>query len=160
MSTSQDQRVEEIMTKEVLAVYPITSVGTLIQLLVEHNIAGAPVVDDDGRPIGIVTCTDLLDPSRRSEAKGEPRYLRLWHGEICAVGIEDDLQDAAGRQMTGLVRDIMSHEVFGVGRTVTVREASRIMVRAGIHRLIVTDEGRACGLITAMDCLKALTARA
>ena len=131
------------MTKEVVAVYPTTSVAALVQLMVEHNIGGAPVVADDGRPIGIVTSTDLLDPSRRSEAKGEPHYLRLWHGEICAVGLEYDTRDAT-RHLSGVVGDIMSHEVIGVARNVTVREASRIMARAGIHRLIVTDRGRAC----------------
>jgi CBS domain-containing protein len=160
MSQTVEVRVEDIMTKDVIAVYPTTSVAALVQLLLTHDIAGAPVVGEDGRPIGVVTCTDLLDPGRRSEARGEPRYLRLWHGDVCAVGIEEEERDGHGRPLAGVVGDIMSHEVIGVNRAVSVREAARIMARAGVHRLLVTDGKRACGLITAMDCLKALAGRA
>lgn len=160
MSTPHEPRVGEIMTRDVLAVYPTTSLAALIELFLTHDIAGAPVVEENGHPVGIVTCTDLLDPSRRSTRKGEPRYLRLWLGQVCAMGIEQEASQPGTGPVVGIVEDVMTREVLGVDRMVTVREASRLMARAGIHRLVVTDGERACGVVTAMDCLKALTRKA
>jgi CBS domain-containing protein len=146
-------RVEDIMTQEVIAVGPTTSVAAVIQLFLHHSIAGAPVVDEGGHPIGMITCTDLLDPSRRSQTVGQPRYFRLWRGEIRAIGITDE----GPQPMRGLVGDIMTPDVLSVDRRLNVRDAAQLMARADVHRLVVTDGGRACGVVTTMDCLKALT---
>lgn len=144
--------VDDVMTQEVIAVSPDTSLGALTQLFVHHGIAGAPVVDEKGRPIGVVTSTDLMDPTRRSRAAGQPRYFRLWRGDVRAVGITDE-----GTAPTlGIVGDVMTPAVVSIDRRSTVRQAAQLMVHADVHRLIVTDAGRACGVLTAMDCLKAL----
>lgn len=52
--------LSDIMTGDVLCVFPDLRVEHLIDLLVESNVSGAPVVDDGGRPIGIVSKSDLV----------------------------------------------------------------------------------------------------
>jgi predicted transcriptional regulator len=146
-------RVEDIMTQEVIAVSPSTSLAAVIQLFLHHAIAGAPVVDEEGRPIGMITSTDLLDSTRRSDTLGQPRYFRLWRGDVRAVGIADE----GGEAVRGVVADVMTPDVLGIDRRLTVRDAAQLMARADVHRLVVTDNGRACGVVTTMDCLKALT---
>src|SRR5262245_25531214 len=106
----EEHRIEDIMTQEILAVGSTTSLAAVIQLFLNHRIAGAPVVDEVGHPIGIVTSTDLLDPRRRSQATGEPRYFRLWRGEVRAIGITDE----GGLEGTGVVADVMSPEILAV----------------------------------------------
>ena len=53
-------KVKELMTKNVLSVKKNISIRKLVKLLGEHSITGAPVVDDDGKLIGIVSSTDVI----------------------------------------------------------------------------------------------------
>ena len=140
------------MTQEVLAVGPDTSLSALAQIFLRHNIAGAPVIDDDGVPLGVVTTTDLVDESRRSATQGRPIYYRMWRGAVRSVGIGDE----GPLHGHGIVGDVMSHAVLSVDRRATVRDAAQLMARADVHRLVVTEGGRACGIVTTMDCLKVL----
>src|SRR6185503_6720248 len=82
--------VEDIMTQDVIAVGPRTSLAAVVQLFLHHNITGAPVVDEEGRPLGMVTSTDLIDPSHRSTAVGLPRYYRMWRGDVRIIGITEE----------------------------------------------------------------------
>jgi predicted transcriptional regulator len=156
MRSSDGQRheitVEDIMAQDVIAVSPRTSIAAVIQLFLNHDISGAPVIDESGRPMGMVTTTDLLDPSRRSGEVGVARYYRLWRGDVRTVGVT-----AEGDVMVrGIVSDVMSKTVVTIDQRSVVRDAALLMARADLHRLVVTHDGRACGLVTAMDCLKSL----
>ena len=54
-------QVQDIMTKKVLTVRPETTVREVAEILVNHKISGVPVVEDDGRLVGIVTVDDVID---------------------------------------------------------------------------------------------------
>lgn len=62
-------RVGEIMTREVVTVRPEASLQELAYLLSRHQISGAPVMDDQGALLGVVSHSDLAD----SMARGEDR---------------------------------------------------------------------------------------
>ena len=53
-------KVAEIMTKPVRTAGPDEDVRAVAQMMLEHKIGGVPVVDDDGRLIGIVTESDIF----------------------------------------------------------------------------------------------------
>ena len=53
-------QVQDIMTKKVLTVRPETTVREVAEILVNHKISGVPVVEDDGRLVGIVSAGDLM----------------------------------------------------------------------------------------------------
>ncbi len=60
-------QARDIMTKEVITVSPQTTVLDLARLLAEHKINGAPVVDDNGRLVGVVTQSNLIDRVKKFE---------------------------------------------------------------------------------------------
>src|SRR5688572_27936649 len=73
-------RAADVMTERVLRVRPDTNVADIVQLLVERQISAVPVVDDDGRLVGIITEGDLMrrreigterKPARRSDSTVE-----------------------------------------------------------------------------------------
>lgn len=73
-------QVQDIMTKKVLTVRPETTVREVAEILVNHKISGVPVVEDDGRLVGIVSEGDLMArrfcPSRpRSSASSAPSSI-------------------------------------------------------------------------------------
>ena len=59
-SGAQSTPISEIMSKEVVCVGPETSTSCLIRIFVETGISGVPVVDPSGRPLGVVSKTDVL----------------------------------------------------------------------------------------------------
>lgn len=55
-----DQTVETVMTTNVLSVHPSTPVVGVSALLIHHKISAVPVLDTDGRPLGVVSEEDIL----------------------------------------------------------------------------------------------------
>ena len=148
----QDLLVQDIMTRDVYAVAPDTDLGTVAALFSLRHISGVPVVDESGRPVGIVTKTDLLAPgTRRRSQGGRPIYYRLRDGAIQALGSprEDNVaQD-------GVAGDVMSAYLFTVSPTSPVVDAMRLMTGDEVHRVVVADGGRIVGIVTTMDLLRA-----
>ena len=68
-------QVQDIMTKKVLTVRPETTVREVAEILVNHKISGVPVVEDDGRLVGIVSEGDLVRKEFAPELPDELRIL-------------------------------------------------------------------------------------
>lgn len=120
-------KVEDIMTRDVLAFSPEAHLDDAARDLTLRGFGGAPVRDADGRLLGLVSKSDLIDPKRRGS-------------------------DTA-RSVT--VGDVMTPMLFAVRSTDTVVEAARRMVDTGAHRLLVVDGNeRLCGIVTTMDVLR------
>lgn len=142
--------VEELMTSTVLAVSPSTSLETVARLFATHHISGAPVVDARGRPVGVVSQSDLVDPDRgREPAPGSSVYYR-----ICA-GVVDELLGPPA-QAPGVAADVLSPYRMAIEATQPLGEAVRQMALAEVHRILVLREGRLVGILTSMDVLRAL----
>lgn len=142
-------RVREVMTSDVLAVGPDTSLDTAARLLTTRHITGAPVVDDKGRALGVVTMSDLCDPDRdRSGDVGKSLFYRIGNEEIEIIG--------DGVEVEGRVADIMSPYVLSVGPETVLSDAIRLMVVDEVHRLLVVEDGQLVGIVTTMDILQAI----
>ena len=61
-------RASGFMTTDVLTLHPLTSLKAAAATLAARNVASAPVVDDDGRMVGIVSELDLLAPQRVAQS--------------------------------------------------------------------------------------------
>jgi CBS domain-containing protein len=57
--------LSDVMSGDVVCVLPDLGLVELTELLLELNIGGAPVVDDDCRPLGVVSRTDILGAPRQ-----------------------------------------------------------------------------------------------
>ncbi len=149
--------VESIMTRDIVAFSPDSSVVTASRVLASKHIGGAPVIDEKGRPVGVVTLTDLVDPDRdRSDGDGESLYYRITNGECDPIGAES-AEDVPGE---GIVADVMSPYAFSVSPDTTLIGAIRLMVSDNIHRLLVVDSGKLVGIVSSMDMLKAMASYA
>jgi CBS domain-containing protein len=156
MTTSTQRRlrreatVADVMTSEVYAVAADTSIETACRLLATRHFTGAPVVSKNGRPIGVVTLADLVDPDRdRSQSHGYPLYYRVVHGHRVELG--DGVAVGIGR-----VADVMSPFVLSIHASASLADAARTMVHDRVHRLLVVTDGKLSGIVTVTDLLRGL----
>lgn len=82
-------RVEEVMNREVFALNPRNSVQRAREAILALGITAAPIVDDDGKPAGMVSLRDLVS-ERRGDTVGE----RASEFSVC-VRASDPIEHAA-----------------------------------------------------------------
>jgi len=75
-------RAMDVMTTDVITVDPETTVQSLATLLAERGISGAPVVDSDGRLVGVISEGDLLHRAEIGTARRHRVRCRSWCSTI------------------------------------------------------------------------------
>jgi len=140
-------KVEDVMTREVIAAREETPYKDLARLMSDHGVSGIPILDDDRRLIGIVTEADLL----LAEESGpeHPHLLLRW--------LENPKRLAALRHEAEGVRaaDVMTTHVVTVRPEDDVRKAAKVLLDAGVKRLPVVDGNRrVVGIVSRRDLLR------
>jgi len=151
-------KVKEIMSQPVVSIGPDILVKDAAAMLAERNISGVPVVDADGRVIGIFSEADVL-----KSIKTQKKDIRLVYPSISSLGIAFQ-EDITQREILGAyeeigntaVKDIMSRNVVTVGPDMAVNEAIVKMVQKGINRLPVVDKNALVGIVTRGDVIRGL----
>lgn len=132
-------RVREWMTLDVVTVTPQTSVLNARRVLLRHGIRHLPVVDG-GRVVGLLSDRDLQihDP--------------LLFG--CLSALQSELLLGRYRPVAAL----MTEPVLSVHPDKPLAAAARLMADCQIGALPVVDDGQLVGILTTVDCLRALAA--
>ena len=130
--------VREAMTTPAVSVRRDDSVRQAAQVLLEHRIASAPVLDDAGRLVGIVSEADLL----RGRTGPDPRAHLL--------PVQKGRLDAPPER----VADAMSSVVLTVRPDEDVDQAARKLLDSGIKMLPVVDRDRVVGVVARRDLLR------
>ena len=143
------------MVRHVVTMGPETTIPEAVQLFLERQISGAPVVDDDGKLLGVISQTDVMRYQKRAPGKGEavPSYYQLTNGEPLVAELEREASD------TTCVEAIMTPAAFTVEDDTPVDEVAQCMLREHVHRLIVTRSGRLAGIVSTMDVIRGLLRR-
>ncbi|RQD67421.1 MAG: CBS domain-containing protein [Tindallia sp. MSAO_Bac2] len=144
-------KAKDIMVTDVMTVTEDQTVDQVIQLLMDHNISGLPVVDDENHVIGIVTEGDLIYRSKKLEI---PRYFTILDSYIFfdnTKKMEDQIRKMVGYR----VKEIMTKDVVLVDAEDTVEEIATIMTKKNINRVPVTQNGKLVGIVTRRDIIRA-----
>ena len=141
---------KDIMTKEVISVKSQDLVEDVIKILMEKNISGVPVVDDEERVIGIVTEGDLIYRSKKLRI---PTFFSILDGYVFLEStktIEKQLKKMVGYR----VEDVMTTEVITVEDDQTVEAVATIMTKEKINRVPVIKDNRLVGIISRRDIIR------
>jgi len=122
-------RVRDYMTTEVLTIEPQVEIMRAIHLLVERDVSGILVVDEQKRLLGILTERDCI-----------------------RTAIEGGYFDETG----GVVGDFMSAPVQSVSPDDSLLDVAELFADSPFRRCPVVAEGRLVGLIGRRDVLRAL----
>ena len=152
-------KIKDVMTKDVITLSPDDTILDASLRLSDKKISGAPVVDSDGKVIGIFTEADVL-----KKLKITSKTLKMIYPSLCSVCVsfqeeetERETIEAYKEVASMKVRDIMTTQVETVGPEGDVRDAIKKMVAKGINRLPVVDAlGKSMGIITRGDILRGI----
>ena len=139
----------DVMTTDVISVDLDKPVREIAELLYTRRISGVPVVDADGRAIGIVSEGDLIGHAAIVGEHHRSWWLSLFADESVTAR---DYVKAHGRT----ARDVMSTNVVSVEETATLAEIAGTLHRHRIKRVPVVRGGKPIGIVTRGDLLKAL----
>lgn len=145
-------RARDVMQRDVQTVPPHATVQEVAEKLAEAAYSGLPVVDDEGRLVGVVTEADLL---MRVKPLRLPRLFPLLGGVIFSESprrFEEELRKATGT----LVRDVMTTDLVTVTEDTPLHELAALMVEKRVNRLPVVRDGRLVGIVTRDDVIRAV----
>ncbi|MCX4458913.1 CBS domain-containing protein [Streptomyces sp. NBC_01340] len=132
--------VEDLMTTAVVSVRRDTGFKDIAQHLAEHDITAVPVVDDQGRPVGVVSEADLL---RKQESQVDPG------GHLTAAHLLPT-ERAKARALTA--EGLMTSPAVTARPQWSVVEAARAMAQHHVKRLpVVDDADRLLGIVSRGD---------
>jgi CBS domain-containing protein len=144
------------MDPDPATVAPETPVEEVVRLMREHELPGVPVVDDDGRCVGIVTEADLVLPDDQGDLH-IPHYVNLFGGTVFLEPLSR-FEHRLRKAFASDAADMMTRRPDTVEPDTTVREAARLIHESGHNRLPVVENDRLVGVVTRVDVLGALAA--
>src|SRR5262245_16616445 len=150
----------DIMQTALVTISPDAPLRTVQSVFVDEGIHGAPVVDEEGRVLGVITSTDLLRAASegRAAAPDEPAFFRYdldLHGfdwSRAPADLQERLPDA-------VAGDVMTAEVVTVPPDAPVSTVARVLRENAVHRALVVEDGELRGIVSAMDLVALLEGR-
>jgi CBS domain-containing protein len=135
-------KVADVMTKDVVAVSPETPLKEVARTLSERRISGLPVVDGDGRVVGVLAESDIVRQEQGTE-RDRGLLARVIEGPPLRLEAR-----TAGEAMNAPAVTVEPGD--------EVAEAARLMTEGGINRLPVVDgTGALAGIVTRADLVRA-----
>jgi CBS domain-containing protein len=133
----------DLMTPDPKSIRRDATVAEAIAFLAGRGFGAAPVIDAAGRPVGVVSRTDLLRSQRQATV-----HVRGAPGRgSAAVEVGDPAQ----------VWEVMTPAVFSVGLDTPARTVVESMLELNVRRVFVVDEaGVLVGVVSAFDVLRHL----
>ena len=141
----------DVMSRQVKVIPQDMPLPAAARILSEARISGAPVVDADGRCLGVLSAIDFVHWARHGaeadQVRAAPRSCFCSDWQVVNVNVLPG--DEVPRHMTPGPVTVLP--------TTPITEVARIMSEAHIHRVIVADmKGRPIGIVTSTDILAAI----
>ncbi len=146
-------QVKDVMTRNVIAITANEPVLKAARLMLQNRISGLPVVDAEGKLVGIVTEGDFL---RRGEI-GTQRQRPKWLEFLVGPGrMADEYVHASGRK----VDEVMTPDPYTVTEDDALEAVVELMERHRVKRLPVMRNGQLVGIVSRANLMHALASLA
>jgi CBS domain-containing protein len=146
--------VREYMDPDPLTVSPDASVEEVARIIGERELHGLPVVDGDGRVVGIVTENDLVIGDEQGDLH-IPHYIELFGGLVFLEPFRR-FEERLKKAVASTASDMMTPDPATVEADADVHEAARLIVETGHNRIPVVEGDRLVGVISRADVVRAL----
>lgn len=130
-------KVADIMRTNLQTANPDTSIHEAITTLADAHVLGLPIIDRDGRLVGVLSASDVLD--RLAEAADADERERLFRHSV--------------------VRDLMTPNPVTIRPDADVKDAAQEMLYLEVHRLFVVDAEKLVGIVSQSDVVRAVATK-
>jgi len=147
----QELTAEDVMSRDLVSLPRKMSLRAAAHLFGQSQISGAPVVDEEGRLVGMLTATDLMAWVDRGE------HAAKRSSNSCACLCTDwQVPDLSSLPADEVCRH-MTTDLVTAAPSAYITELARSMIDAHIHRVLITDkQERLLGIVTTTDILAAV----
>ncbi len=142
-------QVRDVMTRNVLSVSAGTTILEAARTMLKNKISGLPVIDAEGRVVGMVTEGDFLRRHEIGTERRRPKWLEFLLGP---GRMAEDYVHAAGRK----IEDVMTRDPVTVGEGDSLETVVELMERRHIKRLPVLRDGKIVGIVSRANLTQAL----
>jgi CBS domain-containing protein len=150
-------KARDLMQSEVVTIGPETPLASVYRVLVAEGITGAPVVDDSGRVLGVISSADLLRAATDEQDSGssDTVYFEglLEFSNSAGAGLPDDFQN---RLQQIPASEAMTDGAISVGLDTPLAEIAHTMRIHRIHRVLVVEDTVLEGILTSFDLVALL----
>lgn len=145
----------ELMTKNVIHIEEKATIGQAVELLKHHMISGLPVIDGQGRLVGVITGGDVL----RAFQKRAQKIYHFLFGPTHVV-LDEAIWDQDRHQILDQpVSHMMSRGAVTVSPDTPIGEVVETMLSQSVRRVFVVANARLAGIITRNDVVRYLVSR-
>ncbi len=146
-------KAEDVMTRDVISIAPDATVLQAARLMLQRHISGLPVVDKDGKLVGVLSEGDFL---RRRETRTERKHSR-WLEFLMGPGrIAAEYSHSHGSK----VSEVMTADVQTVDELAALEDIVELMERKRIKRVPVMCGGQLVGIVTRSNLMHAMVSMA
>src|SRR5215475_6221193 len=134
-------KAKDVMTSPVISVGPDDSVSQAARIMLQRHISGLPVIDQEGRLVGIVTEGDFLRRVETGTQRQRPRWLQFLTGP-------GRLADEYVRSTSRRVEDVMTQPVHAIDEDMPLSDIVELMERRRVKRLPVLRDRKLVGIVS------------
>jgi CBS domain-containing protein len=139
----------DVMVQNVVTVKPDDDIAHVIKLLTEHDISALPVVDEEGRVIGVISEADLI----RREEIGTEKHRPWWLEALTPASIlAEEFAKSHGRR----VAEIMSTNIVSASEDTPLEEIAALLENHRIKRVPILRDGKLVGIVSQSNLVQAL----
>lgn len=142
--------VKDLMREEVFSIRADRKVKELLQLFVEKQVSGVPVVKDNDKLVGIVTDADIL-----GKIDNSPSFIDTLT-YIIVVNKQASLSDKINELLDTPVEKLMTRRVVTVSRNTGLSDVSQILSNRQFKKLPVVDGDKLVGVVSRSDVVRYL----
>jgi CBS domain-containing protein len=139
----------ELMSRSVVAISPDASLAHAIRLMIDHQVSGLPVIDTEGRAVGMLTEGDLL---RRVETGTEGEASGWFASFFLPARQAEHYVRTHGRR----VSEVMTPNMVCVEEDTPLSEVAALMQRKRIKRIPVIRGEKVVGIVSRADLVRAV----
>jgi CBS domain-containing protein len=145
-------KAKDIMAREIITISPEARTLDAARILLEKRINGLPVVNADGRLVGILCQSDLVAQQKRLSL---PSFFNLLDGLIPLASAKTWEQEIQ-RIGANTVAQAMTADPVTVSPDTSLDEIASLMVDRKLHTLPVVEDGKLVGIVGKEDILRTL----
>jgi CBS-domain-containing membrane protein len=142
-------KAADVMIRDVITVKPDDKIADAVKLLANYDISALPVVDDDGKIVGILSEADLI---HREEIGTQNQHVRWLEAMMPPSKLANEFAKSHGQR----VDEVMATHVVTANENTSLSEIAKLLEKHRIKRIPIVENGELVGIVSRSNLIQAL----